>query len=69
MADLVNPMATSSEIQLTEKSLEANEKLALLAQQREFEFQHARETEAKKWLPNLMGEMDEETDSEAESSE
>ena len=64
-------MASSNEIQLTEQddALEANEKLALLAQQREFEFDHARETEAKKWFPNLTGEMDEETDSEAESSE
>ena len=64
-------MASPNEIQLTEQddALEANEKLALLAQQREFEFDHARETEAKKWFPNLTGEMDEETDSEAESSE
>jgi hypothetical protein len=31
-------------------------------------FEQAREEEAKKWLPNLTGEMDE-TDSEPESSE
>ena len=59
-------MASPNEMTEQDDALEANEKLALLAQQREFEFEHARETEAKKWFPS---EMDEETDSEAESSE
>ena len=59
-------MASSSEVKLTKEErawaeqdpLEAQERLALLAQQKEFEFESAREKEAKQWLPNLTGEMD-----------
>ena len=46
----------SSDAQLTEQARQAE---ALRAQEREFLFEQAREAEAKKWLPNLTGEMDE----------
>ena len=72
--DRSEQMNTTSE-QLTEQDrarietnrLEAKAKLAqtkaMLAQMKEFEFEHARETEARKWLPNMCGEMDSSSDS------
>ena len=42
---------------------------SLLAQQKEFDFEHTRETEAKKWLPDLTGEMDAVAETASEEDE
>ena len=62
--------SASSDVPSSNGQLSEQERLeALRAQEQEFLFEQAREQMAKKWLPNLTGEMDPETDSEPESSD